>query len=170
MERWQDMSEEKTPKKESKKVEKKEKKEAVAPSNASDKAADGSSKSATDASADKSSDASSDKTADKTPAPNKSASQTSISHFSSVATKEYRSGWAAIFGSNQSQKKTSTKGAKGISLPVHLEIQDQDIKDDLRSLLYKAFQRQARREGISLAECKKLGAISYNLECNVIDD
>ena len=159
------MSEEKTPKKESKKVKKAEKKDATASSEASDKTVDEASPKSTDASAEKSSDASSDKST----APDKSASQTSISHFSSVTTKEYRSGWETIFGSNKPQKKIRAKGAGNVSLPAHIEIQDQDIKDDLRILLYKAFQRQARREGISLAKYKKLGVISFHLECDIID-
>lgn len=41
---------------------------------------------------------STEKSSDKRVAPPKSASQSSISHFSSVATEGYRSGWADIFG------------------------------------------------------------------------
>ena len=50
-----------------------------------------------------------------------------------------------------------------------MEIEDQDIKNDLRALLYKAFQRKARKQGISLSECKKNGIINYHLECNILD-
>jgi hypothetical protein len=49
-------------------------------------------------------DKSKDKAADKAVAPPKSASQSSISHFSSVATEEYRSGWADIFGGKKAKK------------------------------------------------------------------
>jgi len=35
----------------------------------------------------------------------KSASQTSISHFSSVSTPQYRSGWDHIFGSGKKSRK-----------------------------------------------------------------
>ena len=38
--------------------------------------------------------------------PNKSASQSSISHFSSVSTPAYRSGWEKIFG-NKSKSEAS---------------------------------------------------------------
>jgi hypothetical protein len=159
------MSKEKTPKKESKKSNKTEKKDTVVPSDTTDKAANGPDQTSTDASVEKSSEVASEKTA----APNKSASQTSISHFSSVATKEYRSGWEAIFGPNKSQKKLKSKGSKNVILPVNMEIEDQDIKNDLRALLYKAFQRKARKQGISLSECKKNGIINYHLECNILD-
>ena len=53
-------------------------------------------------------DSSADQTSNKLPeksidAP-KSASQRSISHFSSVSSKEYRSGWAEIFGQKKGIK------------------------------------------------------------------
>ena len=159
------MSKEKTPKKESKKSNKTEKKDTVVPSDTSDKAADGPAETSTDTSGEKSSEVSSEKT----PAPNKSASQASISHFSSVTTKEYRSGWEAIFGTNKSQKKIKSKGGKNIILPVNIEIEDQDIKNDLRALLYKAFQHQARKQGVKLSECKKIGNINYHIYCNILD-
>ena len=159
------MSKEKTSKKESKNFNKSEKKDTVAPSDTSDKAADGTAQSSNDSSVEKSSEVASDKTA----TPNKSASQTSISHFSSVTTKEYRSGWEAIFGPKKSQKKIKSKDNNKLSLPVHIEIKDQDIKDDLRVLLYKAFQRQARKDGVSLSECKRIGIINYSLECDIVD-
>jgi hypothetical protein len=159
------MSKEKTPDKESKKSNKTEKKDTAAPSDTSDKAADGTTQSSNDTSAEKSSDVASDKTA----TPNKSASQASISHFSSVTTKEYRSGWEAIFGPKKSQKKIKSKGDNKLSLPIHIEIKDKDIKDDLRVLLYKAFQRQARKDGVSLSTCKRIGIINYSLECDIVD-
>ena len=98
---------------------------------------------------------------------NKSASQTSISHFSSVTTKEYRSGWEEIFGKKKKAKKSRAKKANGVDLPITLDLSDEDIKDDLRALLYKAFQRQARKEDISLAQLKKIADIEYSLVCDL---
>lgn len=98
---------------------------------------------------------------------NKSASQSSISHFSSVATDEYRSGWANIFANGKTAKKSKAKKTGSVDLPVSFEIQDEDIKADLRALLYKAFQRQARKDGISLAQLKKSSVIEYRLDCDV---
>ena len=54
-------------------------------------------------------DKSTDKTSDESVAAPKSASQISISHFSSVSTNEYRSGWANIFGGKKTSKKTKSK-------------------------------------------------------------
>ena len=48
---------------------------------------------------------------------NKSASQTSISHFSSVSTDEYRSGWQNIFGEGNNKSKKKSPGI-GIGLSV----------------------------------------------------
>ncbi len=102
-----------------------------------------------------------------TGATNKSASQTSISHFSSVTTKEYRSGWEKIFGKKKKAKKSRAKKANGVDLPITLDLSDEDIKDDLRALLYKAFQRHARKEDISLAQLKKIADIEYSLICDL---
>ena len=102
-----------------------------------------------------------------TGATNKSASQTSISHFSSVTTKEYRSGWEEIFSKKKKAKKSRAKKAHGVDLPITLDLSDEDIKDDLRALLYKAFQRQARKEDISLAQLKKIADIEYSLVCDL---
>jgi len=52
---------------------------------------------------------SADKISDKSVTAPKSASQTSISHFSNVTTKEYRSGWANIFGGKKTSNKTKSK-------------------------------------------------------------
>jgi hypothetical protein len=106
-------------------------------------------------------------TKSETKSENKSASQSSISHFSSVATDEYRSGWANIFSNNKTAKKAKSKKADSVSLPASFEILDEDIKGELRAVLYKAFQKQARKEGGSLAQLKKIGTIEYRLECDV---
>ena len=45
--------------------------------------------------------------------PNKSASQSSISHFSSVSTPAYRSGWEKIFGN-----KSKSEASKEFSLSL----------------------------------------------------
>jgi len=54
-------------------------------------------------------DKSTDKTSDKSVTAPKSASQTSISHFSSVSTDKYRSGWANIFSGKKTSKTTKSK-------------------------------------------------------------
>jgi hypothetical protein len=142
------MSEAKTPKKESKKSSKTEKTEKTESKTTPDSA---------------------EKSSNETKTANKSASQSSISHFSSVATKEYRSGWESIFGNNKAGKKARSKQNNTVDLPLNLAIQDEDITEDLRALLYKAFQRQARKDGISLAKLKKSGNIEFRLDCDITE-
>ena len=91
---------------------------------------------------------SADKSAAKTDATPKSASQSSISHFSSVSTPEYRAGWNSVFGGREATKKAKSKKSKGGNFPDHFEIADEAIDKELRNILYKAFQRQARKQGI----------------------
>lgn len=97
----------------------------------------------------------------------KSASQSSISHFSSVSTPAYRSGWNAIFGNGKAAGKAKSKTSDGEDFPNRLEIADEDIDAELRAVLYKRFQREARRQGFSLARTKKLADIAYHLECSI---
>lgn len=97
----------------------------------------------------------------------RSASQSSISHFSSVSTPAYRAGWDAIFGGGKATRKTNSKASDRDDFPEQLVISDEDIDTELRKILYKAFQRQARRQGFSLAKIKKLADIEYNLDCTI---
>ena len=57
---------------------------------------------------------SADSSAPKSVSPAKSASQSSISHFSSVSTPQYRSGWNSIFGDESGVKKINPDKA-GVS-------------------------------------------------------
>lgn len=100
----------------------------------------------------------------------KSASELSISHFSSVSTPAYRSGWDSIFGGKESGKKAKSTLSNGSNIPVQFVIPDDEIDEDLRNTLYKIFQRKARKQGISLAKIKKGSIIEYSIECNVINE
>ena len=110
---------------------------------------------------------SADKSADKTGSSPKSASQSSISHFSSVSTPAYRSGWNSIFGDGEATKKTKSKTGNGDVFPENFSIVDENIEEELRNILYKAFQRQAHNEVFSLDKIKKSSVIEYNLECKI---
>ena len=81
---------------------KSQKKETTTPKKTSESTVD-KTKSKSDASV------SQDNKSSKTQGTNKSASQTSISHFSSVSTPEYREGWNRIFGDNNKKKVLSSK-------------------------------------------------------------
>jgi hypothetical protein len=52
----------------------------------------------------------------------KSASQSSISHFSSVSTPEYRSGWDNIFGEESNAKKINSKQSAKSDLPKRFNL------------------------------------------------
>ena len=105
--------------------------------------------------------------AKKTDAAPKSASQTSISHFSSVSTPAYKEGWESIFGRSKIDRITASIADNSEHFPEKLTIHDVDIDKELRSALYKAFQRQARAQGISLAKIKKQVDFEYILDCNL---
>lgn len=103
----------------------------------------------------------------KTAAAPKSASQSSISHFSSVSTPAYKEGWGNIFGQSKFDQTTASNTDDGEHFPETLTIHDVDIDKELRSALYKAFQRQARAQGISLAKISKQVEFEYVLDCNI---
>jgi hypothetical protein len=114
------------------------------------------------------------KTADTTPADKpkaapKSASQSSISHFSSVSTPAYKSGWDSIFGAPIAANNSTSKATNREYFPDNFNISDEDIDKELRKILYKAFQKQARKQGYSLSKVKKLADFEYSLDCSLIE-
>ena len=106
----------------------------------------------------------------KTTSVNKSASQTSISHFSSVSTPEYREGWNRIFGDNNKKKVLSSKeklaGPKLELLSIHVE----DIDRRTRDFLYQFFNRHAKSQGITSRAVDDLMTGGYTVECKKRDD
>lgn len=97
----------------------------------------------------------------------KSASQSSISHFSSVSTPAYKEGWENIFGRSKLDQTTASNTDNGDPFPEELTIHDVDIDKELRSALYKAFKRQAIAQGMNLAKIKKQADFEYILNCNI---
>ena len=73
-----------------------------------------------DTNAPKGDAANNDKTSYKPDATPKSASQISLSHFSSVSTPEYRAGWQRIFGNSKETKNMffSSEGLDSSSFPT----------------------------------------------------
>jgi hypothetical protein len=107
--------------------------------------------------------------ADKPKAAPKSASQSSISHFSSVSTPAYKSGWDSIFGAPIAANNSTSKATNREYFPDNFNISDEDIDKELRKILYKAFQKQARKQGYSLSKVKKLADFEYSLDCSLIE-
>ena len=112
----------------------------------------------------KSADTTLEKKTDSAP---KSASQSSISHFSSVSTPAYKEGWDSIFGKSKKDHTKALNTDNDEHFPEKLTIHDVEIDKELRSALYKAFQRQARAQGINLAKVNKQVEFEYILDCNL---
>ena len=106
---------------------------------------------------------SADSSAPKSVSPAKSASQSSISHFSSVSTPQYRSGWNSIFGDESGVKKINPDKVRGNDFPKKLNILDYDIDVKLRNALDAAFNDLAKSRDIHLADQKNSLRFEYNL-------
>lgn len=104
-------------------------------------------------------------TKDKTPP--KSASQSSISHFSSVSTPAYRSGWEQIFGNKGRVEDNLDDNQDNLQ---EFSVEDSSIDIDLRSLLYKVFKTEAQKHGFQLDDVNDTSNIVYNLNCKIINN
>ena len=116
---------------------------------------------------DKAGSATADKTVSKSEAAPKSASQTSLSHFSSVSTPEYRAGWQRIFGGGEVNQKEKKEVSNGNELLVNIEIQDTEVNAKLRSMLYSSLLAQAKKQGVKIEKVKNSTSIEYSLQCKV---
>ena len=92
-----------------------------------------------------------------------SASQTSISHFSSVSTPEYRKGWDNIFGARKEITEHNETAKRG--LPKILSVENQDIETSLRHALDELFEIIALKEGYEFKELKKFTSLTYKITC-----
>jgi hypothetical protein len=98
----------------------------------------------------------------------KSASQSSISHFSSVSTPAYRSGWEQIFGNKEIvEDDLSNNPDDSQEYFQEFLVEDSSINVDLRNLLYKAFQLEAKKQGFKLTGVSDKSDIEYNLSCKI---
>ena len=108
---------------------------------------------------------SADSSAHKSVSPPKSASQSSISHFSSVSTPQYRSGWSSIFGAKSGVKKIKPDNIRGNDFPKKLNILDYDIDAKLRNALDAAFNDLAKKRDIHFEDQKNSLLFEYNINC-----
>ena len=101
-----------------------------------------------------------DNKSDKKP---QSASQASISHFSSVSTPEYRQGWDQIFATSKENKsrRQTTKRA----LPEHLSLTHRDIDATLLNTLNQAFKALAEKQGYDFGQFDDL--VNYTITCEL---
>jgi hypothetical protein len=122
----------------------------------------------TDTSAvDKAGSSTADKTANKAEAAPKSASQASLSHFSSVSTPEYRAGWQRIFGGGEVNQKEEQEVSNENEFPLQIEVQDIEINAELRSMLYSSLLAQANKQGVDIEKVKNSASIEYSLQCKI---
>ena len=102
----------------------------------------------------------SDNKSDKKP---QSAAQTSISHFSSVSTPEYRQGWDHIFGARKETISQDEKTQR--KLPENLTITHTDIDRTLYDALEQKFKALAQKEGYDFDELSRLTDLRYTITC-----
>ena len=97
----------------------------------------------------------------------KSAAQSSISHFSSVSTPQYRSGWNNIFGDGSDVKKTLPEEPSETDFPMKLEILDDEVDVILRKILDETFIDLAKKHGIDLNGSKSSLWFEYKSNCEI---
>jgi hypothetical protein len=97
----------------------------------------------------------------------KSAAQSSISHFSSVSTPQYRSGWSNIFGDGNGVKKILPEKASETDFPMKLEILDGEVNVILRRILDETFSDLIRKQEINLTSSKGSLFFEYNINCEI---
>jgi hypothetical protein len=116
---------------------------------------------------DKAGSSTADKTANKAEAAPKSASQASLSHFSSVSTPEYRAGWQRIFGGGEVNQKEEQEVSNENEFPLQIEVQDIEINAELRSMLYSSLLAQANKQGVDIEKVKNSALIEYSVQCKI---
>ena len=116
---------------------------------------------------DKAGSSTADKTANKAEAAPKSASQASLSHFSSVSTPEYRAGWQRIFGGGEVNEKEEQEVSNENKFLLQIEVQDTEINAELRSMLYSSLLAQANKQGVNIEKVKNSASIEYSLQCKI---
>ncbi len=109
-----------------------------------------------------------DNKSSKTQGTNKSVSQTSISHFSSVSTPEYREGWNRIFGAKDNKISSPSKvQRKDLELEL-LSIPVEDMDSRTQDFLHDLFKKFAKRQGLQTKAVDDLLGGSYSIECKKI--
>ena len=97
----------------------------------------------------------------------KSASQVSISHFSSISTPEYREGWDRIWGNDKlnSNRKKVTDDKQ--TLPFEISLSNLDLSDLTKKTIFKELQVYANSNNLSLPQSKELILENIEFSCNI---
>ena len=97
----------------------------------------------------------------------KSASQLSISHFSSVSTPEYREGWDRIWGNNKSNLNRDKVIDDDNTLPVEISLSNLDISDLAKKTILQELYVYANQNNLSLPQFKTLLLKNIEFSCTI---
>ena len=95
----------------------------------------------------------------------KSASQLSISHFSSVSTPEYREGWERIWGGKKSGDSLKKNSHSNSSLVDEIVLTDKDLSENLKLEILKELVSYSTKKGLDLTKTKDLDINVINFSC-----
>ena len=95
----------------------------------------------------------------------KSASQLSISHFSSVSTPEYREGWERIWGGKKSGESLKENSHSNFSLEDEIVLTDKDLSEKLKLEILKELVIYSTKKGLDLTKTKELDINVINFSC-----
>ena len=95
----------------------------------------------------------------------KSASQLSISHFSSVSTPEYREGWERIWGGKTSGDSLKKNSHSNSSLTDEIVLTDKDLSEKLKLEILKELFIYSTKKGLDLTKTKDLDINVINFSC-----
>ncbi len=95
----------------------------------------------------------------------KSASQLSISHFSSVSTPEYREGWERIWGGKKSGDSLKKNSHSNSSLIDEIVLTDKDLSQNLKLEIFKELVSYSTKKGLDLTKTKDLDINVINFSC-----
>ena len=97
----------------------------------------------------------------------KSASQLSISHFSSVSTPEYREGWDRIWGNNKLNLNRDKLIDDNNTLPVEISLSNLDLSDLTKKTILQELYVYANKNNLSLPQFKKLLLKNIEFSCTI---
>ena len=94
-----------------------------------------------------------------------------ISYFSSVATDEYREGWANIFGKTGAKKKSSGSALRANPSkkepPSRVMILESDLTEELQALLRETLKKKARKKNLGIGRQLSKAELSWSIECRI---
>ena len=97
----------------------------------------------------------------------KSASQLSISHFSSVSTPEYREGWDRIWVNNKSNFNRDKVIDDNNTLPVEISLSNLDLSDLTKKTILQELDVYTNKNNLSLPQSKALLLKNIEFSCTI---